>query len=166
MAKLERMPIAEAKQQAADWEAQHEQHLRDAAIATRFKDASASDLIGMWESGKNEQGRKLSQFEFAALCERWIEVFRCLPPEDDEAPNGVAGAQTTSPEPDPDDDTMLRLIDVVRLTGISSSTIKRMVIDKRFPPPMRLSPRRIGWPAREVKSWLRQLDDQRRSPRQ
>ena len=89
-----------------------------------------------------------------------------MPPDDDEAPNGVSGDQNTTPEPEPDDDDMLRMRDVVRLTGVSKSSIKRMVIDKRFPPPMRLSTRRIGWPAREVKAWLRQLDDQRRSPRQ
>ena len=50
--------------------------------------------------------------------------------------------------------------------GSANSTVKRMVLDGRFPKPMRLSPRRIGWKATEVKAWIRQLDDQRKAPRQ
>jgi prophage regulatory protein len=122
-------------------------------------------VIKMWETGKNEQGRKLSQFEFAGLVERWCELFGSLPPDDDASePDGNASPKTS--EPEPEDDTMLRMGEVVRLTGISGSTVKRMVIDGRFPKPMRLSPRRIGWKAGEVKTWIRQLDDQRRAPRQ
>jgi predicted DNA-binding transcriptional regulator AlpA len=49
---------------------------------------------------------------------------------------------------------------------VSDSTVKRMVVDGRFPKPMRISARRIGWPARDVKAWIRQLDDQRRALRQ
>ena len=45
---------------------------------------------------------------------------------------------------------MLRMPDVVRLAGVSESTIKRRVQDGSFPKPMHLSPRCIGWPAREV----------------
>ena len=89
-----------------------------------------------------------------------------MPPDDVEELNGLAADQAPTAEPEPEDDTMLRMGEVVRLTGISDSTIKRMVIDGRFPKPMRLSPRRIGWKAGEVKSWIRQLDDQRRAPRQ
>ena len=119
----------------------------------------------MWETGKNEQGRKLSNFEFAGLVERWCELFGALPPDDDTSePDGNASPQTL--EPQIEDDTMLRMAEVARLTGISGSTVKRMVIDGRFPKPMRLSPRRIGWKPGEVKTWIRQLDDQRRASRQ
>lgn len=168
MAKLNRMTLEDAKAQAADWQVQYDQHQRDAALTARFQGASAGEVVKIWETGKNEHGRKLSQFEFGAIVERWCELFGSLPPDDAEELNGLAGdhTPTPSPEPEPQDDTMLRMGEVVRLTGISDSTIKRMVIDGRFPTPMRLSPRRIGWKAGEVKSWIRQLDDQRRSPRQ
>jgi predicted DNA-binding transcriptional regulator AlpA len=166
MAKINRIALSDAKAISADWEAQHEEHQRSAAIVARFQDAGPSEVIKMWETGKNEQGRKLSNFEFAGLVERWCELFGALPPDDAEELNGFASDQTPPQEPEPEDDTMLRMGEVVRLTGISGSTIKRMVIDGRFPKPTRLSPRRIGWQARDVKAWLRQLDDQRRAPRQ
>ena len=165
MAKLTRITLADAKAQAADWEAQYEEHQLNTALCTRFKDASAREVIKMWETGKNEHGRKLTQFEFAGLVERWCELFGALPPDDAEELNGIASEQATTSEQEPEDDTMLRMGDVVRLTRISGSTVKRMVLDGRFPKPLRLSPRRIGWPARDVKVWLRQLEDQRRAPR-
>ena len=91
MAKLTSMSIAEAKALAADWQAQYQDHLRTAAIDNRFKDASPSEVIRMWESGRNERGQKLSQFEFTALVERWLELFGALPPsEDDAIPDVVA----------------------------------------------------------------------------
>lgn len=165
MPKLNRITLDDAKALAKQWEAQYDQHQRDAAVSARFSQTSASEVIKMWETGKNEHGRNLSQFEFAGLVERWCELFGALPPDDDAPePNGTATLPPS--EPEHDDDTMLRMVEVVRLTGISDSTIKRMVIDGRFPKPMRLSPRRIGWQAREVKVWIRQLDDQRRAPRQ
>jgi prophage regulatory protein len=56
---------------------------------------------------------------------------------------------------------MLNSRQVIQLTDLSLSTIKRMLGDGRFPKPMHLSPRRIGWPAHEIKAWLKRLDEQR-----
>ena len=134
---------------------------------SRFQGSNAREVIKMWETGKNEHGRKLSQFEFGALIEHWCEVFGTLPPDDGEELNGIAEAQpSANSEPEPEDDTMLPMREVVRLTGLSDSTIKRMVVDGRFPKPMRISARRIGRPARDVKTWISRLDDQRSAPRQ
>jgi prophage regulatory protein len=162
MAKLPRMSVSHAKDLAADWAAEREQSERQTAITTRFSKASATEVIRMWETGRNEKGHKLSNSEFAGLVERWCELFGTLPPDDD-APDESSGH---APVPRPQDDTMLRIGEVVRVTGLSASTIKRMVLDGRFPKPMRLSPRRIGWPAAEVKAWVRQLDDQRSATKQ
>ena len=157
------MSIAQAKAQVAEWKAQREDHERSSAMSTLFQHVSAAEVVKMWETGKNQQGRKLTRFEFGALVERWCEVFSALPPDDDDA--GAEEALEAVPD-DPEPDTMLRMGEVVRLTGISKSTIKRMVVDGRFPKPMRTSARRIGWPARDVKTWIDRLDDQRRAPRQ
>ena len=132
MTKRKRMSLTEAKAQAADWEAQRDQYDRDNALATWFQGASVSEVIKMWETGKNEHGRKLSQFEFGALVERWIEVFGTLPP-DDEAEEPAVDQPTHPPEPEPEDDTMLRVPEVVRLTGLSKSTITRMVHRRSLP---------------------------------
>src|SRR5262245_13252677 len=107
MAKFPTITIAEAKQLAADWEAQYDQHQRDAAIGARFKDATPRQVIQMWESGKNEADRKLTHFEFCALMERWCELFSALSPDDDAAIPEL-DPSTEPSVPAPDDDTMLR----------------------------------------------------------
>ncbi|HUJ38009.1 MAG TPA: AlpA family phage regulatory protein, partial [Hyphomicrobium sp.] len=92
-------------------------------------------------------------------------MFGEWPPFDDDD-DSTAEPEAAAPEPElPHDDTMLRANDVARLTGLSLSTLKRMVLDHRFPKPMHLSPRRIGWPARDVKRWLEELDGARRKTR-
>jgi prophage regulatory protein len=165
MTKIGAISIAEARALANQWEAQYEDHLRTSALATHFEDATPSEVIRMWESGRNERGQKLTQFEFTALVERWLELFNAYPPfEPDAIPDVVAVAEAEKPEPQ--DDTMLSPRDVARLAGISTRTIDRMVRRGTFPKPMRLSPRRIGWPAHEVKAWINRLNDQRYATRQ
>ena len=168
MAKVRHIAIEQAKALATQWEAQYEEHLRNAAIASRFADATPSEVIHMWETGRKQRGQKLSKGEFAALVERWLELFGAYPPSADDNGNDNAPGDTAS-EPElsaPEDDTMLSPRDVERVTGLSKSTIKRRVADGTFPKPMRLSTRRKGWPAREVKVWINRLDDQRRATRQ
>jgi prophage regulatory protein len=165
MAKLKRISIAEAKQQAADWEIEWFRSCRSAAVDSHFQDASPAEVVAMWQSQTNAKGRPLNQFEFEALVTRFFVLFGAYPAGDEEL-NGSAADPATPQEPEPADDTMLSVKEVARRTGISVSTINRMVRDGRFPKPMRLSQRRVGWVAREVKDWVRQLDDQRRAPRQ
>ena len=61
---------------------------------------------------------------------------------------------------------MVDIKEVERRTGISVSTIKRMVKQGRFLKPMRPSARRIAWLGRDIDELVRRLDDQRRAPRQ
>ena len=44
--------------------------------------------------------------------------------------------------------------EVAWLLGISVTTLWRMVRDRRFPPPLRISPGRVGWPASVVRRWI------------
>ena len=44
--------------------------------------------------------------------------------------------------------------EVAWLLGISVTTLWRMVRDGMFPPAMRISPGRVGWPARTVARWI------------
>ena len=66
MAKIERITIAEAKRQAADWEAEYARSRRTASVSAHYKHISAAEVIRMWESGRNEHGRKINQIEFEA----------------------------------------------------------------------------------------------------
>jgi predicted DNA-binding transcriptional regulator AlpA len=163
MSSRRRITLEEAKAQAAHWDAQWEQSAYEAALADRFKHATASEVVGMWESGDNEKGQPLTDFEFAALCECWIEMFGTLPPEDDASATDLPTQHALEPLAP---DTLVDIKEVRRRTGISESTIKRMVLDGRFPKPMRPSPRRVAWPGRDIDALVKQLDQQRRAPRQ
>ena len=148
------LTLDEAKALAEQWEAQGEDHREAAALQARFRTATPAAVIRMWESGKNEDGRKLTRFELRALVERWSELFGCLPP------SGRVETKPTSPrEAAPADNDMLDMHDVVRITGLSKSTIKRRVQGSSFPKPLHLSPRRIGWRAASVRAWLEGLGE-------
>ena len=167
MGKGNRLSLSEAKSLTTQWEHQHAQYEYDCAIAARFRDATPTEVIAMWEQGTNEKGQSLSQFEFAALCERWIEIFNDLPPDHDAEDGATELPRQELPDPEPlQPDTLVNIEEVERRTGISESTIKRMVKDGRFPKPMRPSPRRIAWSGRDIDELVRQLDNQRRAPRQ
>ena len=155
--------LARARLLADGWAWQKEQSDYNSAICSHFDGTTPHQLIGMWESGKTLQGRPLSPFEVQALAEKWLAVFGELPPDcsEDSEPDPPPEPETELPA----DDTMLRARDVVRITGLSLATLKRKVIAGDFPKPMRLSPRRIGWPARDVKHWLDGLDGARHKVR-
>lgn len=128
------------------------------AVALYFVDATPHELVAMWQTGKTADGRELKAFENEALVEAWCRTFGELPPCDGDEVEDPALLHAAIPA----DDTVLDASEVVRLTGVSLSTLKRMVIAGRFPKPQRISERQIGWPAREVKDWLAELE--RRPP--
>jgi predicted DNA-binding transcriptional regulator AlpA len=40
------------------------------------------------------------------------------------------------------------------LIGVSVSTLDRMIRRKKFPQPLQLSPRRVGWPLSLIQAWI------------
>ena len=48
---------------------------------------------------------------------------------------------------------ILRLPEVMRLTGLGRSTIYRLLAAGQFPPPVRLSERAVGWRRSDVDNW-------------
>ena len=49
----------------------------------------------------------------------------------------------------------LRLQAVIRVTGLSRSTLYRLIADKRFPRPVRLGPRAVAWRHSDIDAWGR-----------
>ncbi|MGZ9097763.1 MAG: helix-turn-helix transcriptional regulator [Micavibrio sp.] len=49
---------------------------------------------------------------------------------------------------------ILRLRDVIEVTGLSRSTIYLYISTNRFPAPINLGGRRIGWPDTLIKQWI------------
>lgn len=49
--------------------------------------------------------------------------------------------------------TILRLPDVMRLTGLGRSTIYRLLAAGQFPSPVQLSVRAVGWRRSDVDHW-------------
>lgn len=56
---------------------------------------------------------------------------------------------------------IIRVNDVMKITGVSRTTLWRRVRDKGFPPPIKLGPTSVGWVLDEVENWLRERMDER-----
>lgn len=140
------------------WDAEREDAREQAELESRFAGLSASELVQMWESATNEKGRRFSPWEVRALVERWVQVFGTTPP-------AIPGVPSPPPTEGPADDTMLRMPDVVRMTGRSKSQIKRDITDGLFPAPVKIGRRAIGWPAHAIKAWRKERDQLSHKPR-
>jgi predicted DNA-binding transcriptional regulator AlpA len=133
------------------WQGLYEDHEFTQRLSSRFERASPSAVVHMWETGSNETGKPLSPFELAALAERWGQIFGELPPWDDADPEVTAPASDV----DPPDDALLSPRETARLSGLSLSDLKARVEAGSFPRPRRMSRRRVGWPAADVKRYAR-----------
>ena len=49
---------------------------------------------------------------------------------------------------------LIRVPEVLALIGVSRSTLYAMVAEGQFPRPVKIGHRSVGWPARDVQSWL------------
>ena len=47
----------------------------------------------------------------------------------------------------------LRLQAVIHVTGLSRSTLYRLIADEQFPRPVRLGPRAVAWRRTDVEAW-------------
>jgi prophage regulatory protein len=141
--------LTRARDLATGWQDQHDEALRVGAVEDHYQHVSPPGLIRMWETGDNPEGEPLSPFEWQAMCAAWFLTFGELPPSrDDSQPSDP------TPEPPPADDTMLDMHQVVRMTGLSESTLKRRWAAGTFPRPIKLSTRRMGWLSSSIKAWL------------
>ena len=55
-----------------------------------------------------------------------------------------------------DPNRILRLPEVIRVSGLARSTIYTQMEQKTFPAPIRLGARSVGWLEREIQAWLDQ----------
>jgi len=60
--------------------------------------------------------------------------------------------------------SILRLPAVKSCTGLSRSTIYKLVSEKKFPAPVSLGARAVGWYEHQVQDWLKQRQDIKRRP--
>ncbi|MCY3605353.1 MAG: AlpA family phage regulatory protein [Gammaproteobacteria bacterium] len=49
---------------------------------------------------------------------------------------------------------MLRRHSVERMTGLSKSTLYRLIKQGHFPPPLRLTRKAVRWRSAEIQEWL------------
>lgn len=147
--------ISRAKARAAEWEEMRLEQDR----ARRFDNCTADELIRIAETGRDLIGNEMQGGDWYALDGVWTVTFG----------EGLGSRSTASQTPEIEqvmsqhpllavpDDQMIRPRDVVRLCGIPRTTLKRWRREGRFPMPQRLSPhaKHVGWPARQIKEWLR-----------
>ncbi|MBR9650600.1 helix-turn-helix transcriptional regulator [Thalassovita aquimarina] len=55
-------------------------------------------------------------------------------------------------------DRILRRQEVEGITGLSRSSIYRLLDCDRFPAPIRLTERRIGWRQSAIEAWIRERE--------
>ena len=56
---------------------------------------------------------------------------------------------STNPE-----NTLIRIKQVQKQTGIARSTIYKLLALKRFPQPVKLTEKAIGWPQKSINDWV------------
>ena len=119
------------------------------ALTSRFSDAAPADVVRMWEKLPNEAGHSAS-----LKSRHWQSAgTRSLPRCRRSAIRHRPRRSPLSPMAPPP-----TMRDVVKITTMSKTTIKRWVSDNDndFPKPVKLSPRRIGWRKKDVVAWLEQ----------
>ena len=50
--------------------------------------------------------------------------------------------------------SLLRLPNVIQITGLARSTIYKLISDERFPPPLKLSQRAVAWSLLDIEQWI------------
>lgn len=58
-------------------------------------------------------------------------------------------------------DAILRLPEVERMSGIKRTAIYERIADGKFPKPVHLGVRSVGWLQSEIQEWIRDLADSR-----
>ena len=54
--------------------------------------------------------------------------------------------------------------EIMKLLGVSDVTLWRMTREGRFPKPIRIGTRRIGWPEEIVQAWIEERVEEANSP--
>ena len=62
-------------------------------------------------------------------------------------------ARTTKLEVESTMPALLRLPLVIRFTGLGRSTIYKLILEKKFPRPVRVSERRVAWRRADIDRW-------------
>src|SRR5262245_15717895 len=114
------LTLDEVKRQAADLDGMVEDYREQAALESHFRKVTSTKLVEMFETGKNEDGKRMTRFEWTALSIEWMKRFGCEPPWD------AAEPRTHSARPEPANDTIIYEPEVRRLTGTSPSGLKRL----------------------------------------
>ncbi len=50
--------------------------------------------------------------------------------------------------------TLMRLPNVMQMTGLARSTIYKLISDERFPPPLKLTQRAVAWRLMDIEQWI------------
>jgi prophage regulatory protein len=59
----------------------------------------------------------------------------------------------------PELDRIIRLPELLRITGLSTASVYRKIAENGFPRPVRLGKNAVGWRAQSVVSWLESLEE-------
>lgn len=74
------------------------------------------------------------------------------------AADGRVGVRTMQRQP-LELDRILRLPELLQVTGLSTATLYRWMDEERFPRPVRLGENSVGWKASAVQAWIDGLEE-------
>jgi predicted DNA-binding transcriptional regulator AlpA len=157
------MAAAERQErQQEQWAAQAQQQAEDTHLECYYDHIRPTELVQMWQSQRNGQGKSLSRFELRALVEQWCKRFGCLPPSDVSASAPTPSAPV---EPAPEGTDMMSRRAVAKKLGVSVSSVQRLERDGRLPKAAHLGARGRRHLARDIDAFIAKLDEQRHAPR-
>ena len=145
--------------------------LPGARTGDQFESTKPWELVEIWETGRNGRGKPLNDADIQALIKRWRKVPLPGTPDPEalgclDRSNGsdatVDRAPLTANDSLPDPEAMLGISDVLKATGLSRSSIDRMVKNGRFPKPLKPTGSHRKWPGWMVSNWITDLEKQRK----
>ena len=152
--------VARAEAQVRQWQIER----REAFRGKQFYGYSSADLIKVAKTNRDLDGAKLGGIEWAEFDEAWWRKFgeRFFGESDFERIPVTAANADQHPILALPDDAMVRGRQLLVMLGDGKTTLKRWRREGSFPKPQPLAPgsTRIGWPARQLKAWLRLRDDE------
>jgi len=107
-------------------------------------------LVKCWGTATRPDGESLKLHEIEILALRWLELFGELPSTMPGTVPTAAGRARGAPAKAALGSELMRRKDVAQRLGIGVRALDRMVKEGRFPKPLRIGKRTVGWPRNQI----------------
>jgi predicted DNA-binding transcriptional regulator AlpA len=128
------------------------------AVPSPLRSLKRRALVKCWGTATRLDGESLKLHEIEVLAQRWLELFGELPSTmPGTVPTAAGRVRGASAKAAPGSE-LLRRKDVAQRLGIGVRVLDRMVKESRFPKPLRIGKRTVGWPRNQIDLLLGRSD--------